>query len=133
VVRDGDHAADQTVVVPDQGGSRGRPKKRLARLHRALDDDGPLPQSYYIARICEEFQCLPSDADRELRRQEVGWLEEIIEARHYAKAKALYDRSEDRPALVKGDPLMRLVEENEYEHAGDLIKRRRAARRLGHE
>jgi hypothetical protein len=60
-------------------------------------------------------------------------LEEVIEARHYAKAKALYDRSDDRPALVKGDPLMRLVEENEYEHAGDLIKRRRAARSPAHE
>lgn len=66
----------------------------------------------------------------ELRRQPIGWVEEIIEARHYAKAKARYDAAEDKAAIVKGDDLMRLVEENEYEHAGDLIKRRRAQRLL---
>lgn len=56
----------------------------------------------------------------------MGWVEEVIEARHYAKAKAIYDRTDDRTALVKDDPLMRLVEENEYAHAKDLILRRRA-------
>lgn len=53
----------------------------------------------------------------------------MIEARNYAKAKLLYDRTDDKAALVKGDPLMRLVEENEYEHAGLIIARRRAAAR----
>jgi hypothetical protein len=89
--------------------------------------------AFFISRICDEFSCLPSDAEAELRRQPVGWVEEVVEARHYARAKAKYDAAEsaDRAALVKGDDLMRMVEENEYEHAGDLIKRRRALRMRG--
>lgn len=99
------------------------------RLHRSLDGDGPLPDEYIIGRICEEFGCLPSEAERELRRQPVGWIEEIIELRHYAKAKLIYDRADDKSAVTKGDPLMQLVEANEYEHAGEVIRRRR--QRLG--
>ena len=95
-------------------------------MHRALDDDGALPETYYLSRICEEFGCLPSEAERELRRQPVGWLEEIIEARHYAKAKSVYDKAENKSAVTKDDPLMRLVEENEYAHAKAHILRRRA-------
>ena len=86
----------------------------------------PLPDTYLIGRLCEEFGCLPSEAERELRRQPVGWLEEIVEARHYAKAKAIYDKADDKSVVTKGDPLMRLVEENEYEHAGILLRRHRA-------
>jgi len=100
-------------------------------LHRALDDDGALPYAYYIARLCEEFGGWPSEAERELRGQPVGWLDEIIEARHYARAKAAYDQAPDKTAIVKGDPLMRLVEENEYAHAGELIRRRRAQAQKG--
>lgn len=94
-------------------------------MHRALDDDGALPFAYWISRVCEEFQCLPSEAERELRRQPVGWIEEVIEARHYAKAKEVYDRAPNKADVVKNDPLLRLVEENEYDHAKALIVRRR--------
>jgi hypothetical protein len=66
---------------------------------------------------------------RELRRQPVGWVEEVIEARHYAKAKTLYDRAEDKTAVTKGDALMQLVEENEYAHAKARLVRRRAAQK----
>jgi hypothetical protein len=69
---------------------------------------------------------VPSVAIQELRRHPVGWVEEIIEARHYAKAKLIYDRAEDKRTVTKDDDLMKLVEQNEYEHAGDLLKRRRA-------
>jgi hypothetical protein len=85
-----------------------------------------LPEAYYLSRICEEFGCLPSEAERELRRQPVGWLEEIIEAKHYARAKAVYDRTSNKADVTLGDPMMHLVEENEYEHAGMIIARRRA-------
>jgi hypothetical protein len=95
-------------------------------LHRALDDDGDLPFAYWVSRVCEEFQCLPSAAEQEMRRQPVGWIEEVIEARHYAKAKAIYDHAPDKTDVVKHDPLLQLVEENEYAHAKDLIVRRRA-------
>jgi len=74
---------------------------------------------------------LPSEAEAEMRRQPVGWVEEVIEARHYAHAKARYDAAEDKSVATKGDALMRLVEENEYEHAGDIIRRRRAERERG--
>lgn len=90
-----------------------------------MDGDGEVPFAYWVSRVCEEFQCLPSEAERELRRQPVGWIEEVVEARHYAKAKDVYDRAADKSAVVKGDALMRLVEENEYDHAKALIVRRR--------
>jgi len=99
------------------------------RLHRAIDGDGPLPDAYIIGRVCEEFGCLPSEAERELMKQPVGWVEEVIEFRHYAKAKLIYDRADDKSAVTKGDSLMQLVEENEYAHAGEVIRRRRS--RLG--
>lgn len=69
---------------------------------------------------------MPSEAARELRRQPVGWVEEVIEARHYARAKQVYDKAEDKRAVVKGDALMQLVEELDYDHAKALILRRRA-------
>ena len=51
----------------------------------------------------------------------------MIEARQYARAKQVYDRAEDKRTVTKGDPLMQVVEENEYDHAKALILRRRAA------
>lgn len=96
------------------------------RLHRSLDDDGPLPLAYLISRICEEFCCLPSAAMAELRSQPVGWIEEVMEARLYAKAKQRYDLADDKAIVGKEDPMTRAVMENEFAHAKEHILRRRA-------
>ncbi len=52
-----------------------------------------MPEAMWFSRICEEFNCLPSEAIREARRLPAGMLEEIIEARHYAVAKGIVDRA----------------------------------------
>lgn len=79
-------------------------------LHRGLDDKGPLPHAYLIRRICDVFHCLPSAAEEELRRSPVGWVEEVIEAGHYADAKAMVDRATDEKQLPQ-TPLMELVKD----------------------
>ncbi len=59
--------------------------------------------------MCEEFPSLsPSGALRELRRLPVGCLEEIIEARHYARAVALVEAA-DTPAALANLPRTELV------------------------
>jgi hypothetical protein len=81
----------------------------LTALHRALDGDAPQPLAYRISRICEEFQCLPSAALRELERLPAGFLEDVIEARYYARAKADFDGAETdaaRRALPASELLM---------------------------
>lgn len=58
----------------------------------------------------------------------MGWIEEIIEARHYAAAKGLYERTSRPEDLPKGDKLIRLVEEITFQRAGERIKARRAGK-----
>lgn len=64
-----------------------------------------MPWEHYIGRLCEEFQCLPSEALAELERVPVGLLETIIDYRSYAAAKAMVDADPkaqgERAQLVK--------------------------------
>lgn len=53
-----------------------------------------------MSRICEEFPCLsPSTAYEEWQRLPAGFLEEVIEARHYAAAKRLVEDAPVRSNL----------------------------------
>ena len=92
-----------------------------------MDGEGPLPDAFWVGRICEEFPCYgPEEAVRSWRRAPAGWLEEIIEARHYAAAKGLYERTARPEDLPKDDTLIRLVEEITYQRAGERLAARRA-------
>ena len=73
-----------------------------------------MPAAFWIARVCDEFHCLPSDAEREARRQPVGWLDEIIEARHYAECHHIWTRARSKQD-VPDSPLMACVKEIEFE------------------
>jgi len=54
-----------------------------------LDGRGPQPFEHYIGRLSEEFGgALPSVILAELARLPVGFMEQIIEYRHYAAAYA---------------------------------------------
>ena len=54
-----------------------------------MTGDGPQPFAHYIGRLSEEFGgALPSVIWRELQRLPVGFLEQVIEYRHYAAAVA---------------------------------------------
>lgn len=88
---------------------------RLTALHQALEQvpGAAQPFEYFISRLCEEFNCLPSAAYQEFLSVPVGFLEQVIEARHYAAAKARYDAAEtkaQRDALLAADPMAETVQ-----------------------
>ena len=75
-----------------------------------------------IGRLCEEFRYTPEAAYRVWLTAPCGFLEEIIEARQFARAKAVYEDSRgqrDRPRSA----LIDLVQEIEF----DLIAKERDA------
>lgn len=85
---------------------------------------------YWIGRICEEFQCLPSEAYREWRRVPGGFLEQVIEARHYAKTKAHVDAAPDRKSQPTG-PLADMVRAIEFQLAADEIAAAKEQEQIG--
>jgi hypothetical protein len=66
-----------------------------------------------VGRLCEEFQCLPTEAWRELRRLPAGFLETIIEYRAYARAKAMVDAADtaDARKRLPSSPLIGMAQE----------------------
>lgn len=72
-----------------------------------------MPWALYVGRICEAFNCRPSQALEELARMPAGWLDEIIEARAFADTWSLWDQATDK-AHVPDTPMMALVKEIEF-------------------
>ncbi len=72
-----------------------------------------MPVTVWIGRLCEEFHCLPSEAWEEMRRHPDGWLETLIEARAYTRAKAVVD-SAKKPEDIPREPIYGLVREIEF-------------------
>lgn len=70
-----------------------------------------MPFEHFLGRLCEEFHCLPSEAWAEVQRMPVGFLEQVIEYRGYAAAKAVIDRN---PKAAAGWPLGELVVQIEF-------------------
>ena len=76
-----------------------------------------MPEEWWLSRLCEEFNCLPSDALREVMRAPFGLLERIIESRAYAYMKRQWENAETAEAVQRlGDTeLLRLVQTIEAE------------------
>lgn len=85
-----------------------------------------MPFVWFLSRLCDEFQCLPSAALAEWERAPVGLLEEILEARGFAKAKDLYDHAKSKTDLPS-HPMIDLVQAVEFE----LVEEELAARKKG--
>lgn len=70
-----------------------------------------------LDRVCEEFHCLPSEAERELD-QNLEVVMDVLFARNYARAKAAYDDAEglkpDARRKLLADPMVRIVRETEF-------------------
>jgi hypothetical protein len=70
-----------------------------------------------LDRVCEEFGCLPSAAERELD-QNFEVVMDVLFARNYARAKAAYDDTEslkpDARRRLLADPMVRIVRETEF-------------------
>lgn len=69
-----------------------------------------MPFVLWIGQLCEEFHCLPSEAYAETQRLPAGLLEEIVEARSFARAKSLLDSARD-PTKVPNTPIVQLVKD----------------------
>lgn len=80
-------------------------------FHRYLDGDGPMPIEHFYGRLSEEFGgALPTEVWREMQRLPVGFLEQAIEYRAYARAHG--DNQAD-PKGSESTPMRRLALEIE--------------------
>lgn len=75
----------------------------------------------WIGLLCEEFHCRPSDAYREWLRAPAGLLEDIIEARMYARAKHIYDDAHAHGRRAPSSPLFDMVQEIEFDLAREEL------------
>lgn len=74
----------------------------------------PLPEVAWVARICEEFHCLPTEAIREIRRAPDGLIAQVIDAKHFMATFAMYEAAEHKDHLPK-TPMLELLQEIEFE------------------
>lgn len=100
-------------------GIRGRPKKRLRRLHLYLAGrpGADPPDEWIISLLCEAFNCPPDVAIR----QPLELSFRIIELRAYARTKAAVDAADSDKQMPKG-PMADLVFAVEHE----MLKERQA-------
>ena len=93
----------------------------MTALHRALDGVGPTPFTFLISRLCEEFGYTPEQAVRAWQRAPEGFLEQVMEARAYARTKAACDAARTRKERPTG-PLADLVTAIEFELAQEEME-----------
>jgi hypothetical protein len=67
-----------------------------------------VPFEWVISRVCEEFNCLPSAAVRELMNDPAQMALDIIEFRAYARAKEALDNAK-KPEDVPDSPMIEMV------------------------
>jgi hypothetical protein len=81
-----------------------------------------MPVEHFIGRLSEEFGGrLPSEIVRELERVPVGFLEQIVEYRAYAYAKAQNDADESGKGWTS-TPMRTLAQEIEMELAAQVAE-----------
>ena len=79
-----------------------------------------------MAALLEAFPGrLPSEIDAEMRRQPVGYLEEVLEARGYMKAKRFYDGVKKQEDMPTDWPMLDTVREISFQIAGEELEKRR--------
>jgi hypothetical protein len=81
------------------------------------------PWEWVISRICEEFNCLPSQALNEMLDDPSSMALEIIELRAYARAKELIDTTDKQDKLPNNPMIDRVFEITDY--LGKQEKQRR--------
>ncbi len=84
------------------------------------DSSASPPFEWVVSRTCEEFNCLPSQAVKELLDDPTNLAIDIMELRSYARAKELLDNAK-KPEDVPKSPAIDEVWMVQHE----LLKRRR--------
>lgn len=82
--------------------------------------------TWVIGRICEEFHCLPEAAYLAWQAAPVGFFDELLAYRSYARAKALVDAAEDEKSLPNS-PIVEQVLDIEFELQHEALRARRRA------
>ncbi len=91
-------------------------------MHRFLaGEPAPYQAAFWTSRVCEEFHIDPMRADAVMAWAPAGWLEEVIEARHYADT---YHQvmAASKPSDVPSSPLVDLVREIELDRADKALR-----------
>ena len=93
----------------------GRGKKRLTAFFLFLSEQegADAPYEWLVSLVCEEFNCLPSAARRELDHDPDHMALQIMSMRAFARTKAAYDQDGDK-AKVPNAALLALVKEIDF-------------------
>ena len=78
------------------------------------------PFEWFISRVCEEFNCLPSQAVRELMTDPAQTAIDIMELRAYVKAKEVLDNAKNQKDIPDSPVIDRV-----FEIQAEILKRRR--------
>jgi tRNA isopentenyl-2-thiomethyl-A-37 hydroxylase MiaE len=79
---------------------------------------------WVISRICEEFNCLPTEAMREMEEAPTGMIKDILELREYSRAKQIIDNAQ-KEEDIPSSPVIDMV----FEIEATLIKERKNEQR----
>jgi len=66
----------------------------------------------------------PSEIAAEMRRQPVGYLDDVLEARAYVKAYRYYRGVKDKSELPTDRPMLNTVREMVFQIAGEALAKR---------
>lgn len=80
------------------------------RLRAHLNGGPEPPEEWVISRICEEFDCLPSEAVRELDDADADLLLTIMDMRAYARAKDVLDHAKSKADVTMTPAIQRVLE-----------------------
>lgn len=69
-----------------------------------------MPFEWLVSRVCEEFNCLPSAAVREIMDDPGGMAMEIIRLRHYARTKDILDNAKTAADIPRGVDVSQVLE-----------------------
>ena len=69
-----------------------------------------MPYEWLVSRVCEEFNCLPSAAIREIMDDPCGMALKIMNLRHYARVKDVLDSAKSEKDIPRGCDVSQVME-----------------------
>ncbi len=79
------------------------------------DPDAAAPYAWLVSRVCEEFHCLPKDAETAIEEDEEGLIFEVMDLRALAATKREFDHAvEQGKTIDQPSPMMRELMQLEY-------------------
>ena len=102
-------------------------------MHRLLTgsdsdaDDPELLRLWIVSRLCEEFHCLPAQAERLWLDDPTDAAVQIMELRSYAAALRAYQQADGKVDQLDESPMMDLVLANVFALHRERVAAREAA------